>query len=56
MAEKTNKLFEKKTREDELMNDTIKSEMVDGQNLMAEFVREKNELENPQMNLQFELE
>jgi len=48
--------MEKKGREDELMDDTVKSEMVDGTNLMDEFVREKNELENPQMNLQFELE
>ena len=29
------------------MGDTVKSEMVDGTNLMDEFVREKNELENP---------
>ena len=48
--------MEKKGREDELMDYTVKSEMVDGTNLMDEFVREKNELENPQMNLQFELE
>ena len=38
------------------MDDTVKSEMVDGTSLMDEFVREKNELENPQMNMQFELE